>query len=164
MALVTETGSGLSTAEAYATVAGFKAYCDARGITYGTDSVIEQLLRKGTDYLTEAYRSRWAGERVGTVQALDWPRFYVPYADTSVNDYYPSTIVPAEVVRANIECAIRAATTTLNADRTQAVKRKKVGTVEVEYQDNTTTKVTLPAITGMLRPLLTGTGVRLLKS
>lgn len=53
MALITEDGTGLSTAESYIDVAWFKAYCDAHGHSYAgkTDPQIEQALRRATAWL-----------------------------------------------------------------------------------------------------------------
>lgn len=164
MALSVETGSGAADAESYASVAAYKAYCDGRGISYSarTDTQIEQDLRKGTDAMMQMFSGRWAGTRVSSTQALDWPRYNVPMKDGPANlpesygvrAYYPSDAVPAAVMRACIEMAVRAATATLIADGAQAVKREKIGPLEVEYQDATTSGTSYRAIEGMLAPFM----------
>lgn len=159
---------GAANADSYATVVEFKAYCDARGISYPADTVIEQRLRKGADYLVTVYRDRWAGTRTSTTQALDWPRYDVPMKDGpgygEVASYYPNDEIPEAVKRANIEAANRAATD-LIPDQTQGVKRKRVGEIEVEYQDHSREVRTFKAIDQLLAPFLTaGNGVRISRS
>jgi hypothetical protein len=168
MALNVETGTGAANSEAYASVSDFKAYCDARGITYPADSVIEQRLRLGADYMVSVYRNRWAGNRVSTTQALDWPRDNVEMKDGPgmgvTVSYYPNDTVPDAVKRANIELANRAGSP-LIPDETQAVKRQKVGPVEVEYQDYSRATKTYRAIDTLLAPLLAaGGGLRVIRA
>ena len=90
MALVVEDGTGKADAESFVTVAAFKAYCDARAITYGTDAAIEALLRKATDYLGQRYGQLLSGFRVRTTQALDFPRYEMPRRDLGGWAYYDS--------------------------------------------------------------------------
>jgi hypothetical protein len=159
MALVTEDGTGKADAASYATVAAFKTHCDARGITYGADATIEQRLRAGFDYMLQAYRTRWAGYRSTTTQAGDWPRYDVPRRDLGMGAYYASTVIPAEIVQANILLAVRATPgEDLTPDETQAVKREKVGEIETEYQDNSTDEVRYPAVDRLVAPFLVNGG------
>lgn len=166
MALIVTPAS--ASADSYATLAEFKAYCDARGITYPADTVIEQRLRKAADYLVTVYRERWAGIRVSTTQALDWPRYGVTMKDGpgygQIASYYLPTEIPEAVKRAQIEAANRAATD-LIPDQTQGVKRKRVGAIEIEYQDQSRESRTFHAIDQLLAPFLTApSGVRVYRS
>ncbi|MDQ0462625.1 hypothetical protein QO010_000373 [Caulobacter ginsengisoli] len=156
MALIVEDGTGRADAEAFVSVAGFKAYCDGRGVDWSSlaDAQIEALLRQGADYLGEAYRGRLAGWRVSTRQALDWPRAGAPRRDAGGCVYYDSASVPGEVARANIEAALRARNGALSQDLGQAVKRKKVGAVEVEYQDFTRAGAGYPVIDALMAPFM----------
>ncbi|MFZ5669123.1 MAG: DnaT-like ssDNA-binding protein [Pseudomonadota bacterium] len=165
MALVVEDGTGKADAESLASVAAFKAHCDGRGLTYGADSAVEILLRKGTDYLGQAYHSQLAGRRVSSTQALDWPRYEVPRRDVAFVDYYPSDAIPPEVVKACIEAALRADAGELSPDLSQAVKREKVGQIETEYQDFSTGRTTYPVIDSLMAPFLRAAGgLRLTRS
>jgi len=163
MPLVVETGSGSASSEAYASVAAFKAYCDGRGIAYPTDdAVIEQRIRLGADYLGTVYREAWAGNRMYAIQALDWPRANVVMRDGpgwgQDLPFYPFDKVPIAVVNANIEAALRAASGPLIPDLTQAVRRERVGPVEVEYQDYSRATRSYRAIDALLAPLLAASG------
>lgn len=174
MTLVVEDGTGLSTAEAYISAADASTYHTARGnaawAALASDAVREQMLRRATDYMGQVYRVRWAGNRVTTTQALDWPRVNVPMRDGpggrgSYPSYYPSNAVPAAVARACAELALRASAAALIPDEGQAVKRKKVGPVEVEYQDYSRATKTYRAIDNLLEPLLgSGGGIRIVRS
>jgi hypothetical protein len=159
MALVTEDGTGKADAASYATVAAFKAHCDARGITYGTDATIEQRLRAGFDYMLQTFRTRWAGYRSTTTQAGDWPRYDVPRRDLGLDAYYVSNAIPAEITLANILLAVRATPgEDLTPDETQAIKREKVGQLETEYQDFTTSGERYPAVDRLVAPFLSNGG------
>jgi hypothetical protein len=164
MALVVEDGTGKADAESNASVAQYKARCDKLGVSYAgeTDPQIENRLRLGFENMIESYRLRWAGNRCTTTQAGDWPRSNVPMIDGPgagrVTSYYPNNVVPAEVVNANIDLAVRAKKGPLTPDLTQAVKRKKAGSVEIEYADYSTATKSYPAIDNKLKPFLTAQG------
>lgn len=171
MALVTENGSGLADAESFISVADATAYHAARGnaawAALASDTIREQALRKATDYMTQMYRERWAGYRVSTTQALDWPRYEVPRRDLPGNAYYayyPSDAVPAEVARACAELALRAAAGTLLEDEDQRISAVSAGSVSVTFQPGSSPRKTYPAIDGLLRPVLkAGGGIGLVR-
>lgn len=166
MALVTEDGSGRSDSESLISVADATAYHAARGnaawAALSSDTIREQLLRKATDAMMQMFAGRWAGTRVSSTQALDWPRYNVPMKDGPANlpysygvaSYYPSNTIPAPVARACAELALKAASGDLVSDGSQAVKREKIGPLEVEYQDATTSGTSYRAIEGMLAPFM----------
>ena len=81
MSLICEDGSGKSDSESYISVADASSYHTARGNTawaaLATDALREAALRRATDYMRQAYRSRWQGYKVNEDQALDWPRYDV---------------------------------------------------------------------------------------
>jgi len=174
MALITESGSGLADAESYCSVAFATTHHAARGnaawAALASDTVREQLLRRATDYMVQVYRLRWAGYRLLTTQALDWPRYWVPVPD-AVSGYtglggpsYPVDVVPPEVARACADLALKAATADLAPDLSQAVKSKSVGPVKIEYQDYSQATKTYRAIDNLLAPFLTGQGsIRLMR-
>lgn len=133
MTLIVEDGTGLSNAESYASVDEFKTYHANMGndVTLLTDTTIEQLLRKATQYMVAVYRSRWQGRRTLQAQALDFPRY-----DVYVDGYSVlSNIVPLEIKYACVELALKANDGALLADQTQKVIREKVDVIEVEYSE-----------------------------
>lgn len=86
MALVTEDGTGVVGANSYLTVAELRAYATDRGLTLTeTDSEVEALLIKATDYLE---LKSYIGVRASADQGLSWPRVNAldPYWE------YPATI------------------------------------------------------------------------
>lgn len=164
MAIVIEDGSGLSTAEAYISVADADAYHEARGNTAWTelsgDVLKEQALRKAADFMVQRYRTKWKGVRTKSTQALDWPRSGVvteQVLDASVvvptvadvdSHIIPSNVVPVDIQRANAELALRSISADLNPDLSRAddVKKEKVDVIEVEYKDSARTGTTFKAV------------------
>lgn len=135
MTITVEDGTGLANADAYASVAEYKAYHAKRGRDESavTDAVIEAALVKATDYIDQRFRFR--GYRLNpTVQALQWPREGILDAEG-----YEVAALPAAVKSATIEYAYRAKSTDLwNTPSTDSYgmltsKREKVGPIETEY-------------------------------
>ena len=156
MALITENGSGLSTAESYVSVASADTRLAALGLTNWTTlstAEKEQALRRATARMEQAYRSRWKGERKTTAQALAWPRYGV------VIDGYvtvESDVVPTDVANACAELAFKAAAGDLNADLGRATIREKVGPIETEYSASSPQTVRYRALDMALAPYLCG--------
>lgn len=154
MALVTEDGTGLANAESYCSVAAAGTRHTAFGNTAwtGTDAAKEAALRQATLYMTQMYRNRWAGQRVTSTQALDWPRYGV------VVDHYPidADELPADITAACADLALRALTATLFADQTRAIKREKVGPLETEYSEYSPQATRYSAVDALLAPYLEG--------
>ena len=78
MALIVEDGTGLATAESYISVADAEIYLDKIGdATFAALATVaskEAALRKAAQYLDEMFGLAWAGNRVLSTQAIDWPR------------------------------------------------------------------------------------------
>jgi len=170
MALVTEDGTGRADAESYISVADATAYHAARGnaawAAVASDEVREQLLRRATDFMEQNYRERWAGFRVTTTQALSWPRYEVPIKDApgsyaSLPSYYPADKVPALIGQACAVLALMAIAGDLSTNPEVAVKRKKVGPIDVEYFEPTMPARTMRPIVEMLRPFFAGSGMNI---
>ena len=169
MTIVVEDGTGLSNAVSYATVAQYKAYCDARGISYSgvTDAVIEQSLVKSTDAMVQMYRARWKGYRNTATQALDWPRSMVylePFVFGAVGSYpylVDDATVPTEVINACIKLAIEVQSAELITNLEPAVIREKIDVIEVEYDINALPYTQYRAVDLMLQPFLSGGGGQL---
>lgn len=165
--IIVEDGSGKADAVSYATVAQYKAYCDARGISYSgvADAVIEQSLVKATDAMINMYSLRWNGYRLyPTVQALDFPRSYCEIKGRAVAGfavYVPITSVPTDVINACIVLAIESQSTTLISNLEPAVTREKIDVIEVEYDINALPYTQYRAVDLMLQPYLSGGGGQL---
>ena len=158
MTLIVEDGSGKSDSESYISVADASSYHTARGNTawaaLATDALREAALRRATDYMRQAYRSRWQGYKVNEDQALDWPRYNVVVEGYAVD----SDIVPTEIKNACAELALRASAADLNPDLTQGVAREKVGQIEVEYDKASPQFTRYKAIDAILSPYLKAGG------
>lgn len=77
MAFVVETGEGLESANAYATLAFVDSYHSDRGNTKwaGSDTVKQQAIVRATDYVDKRFRLRFRGYKSKDLQALQWPRY-----------------------------------------------------------------------------------------
>lgn len=99
--LVAETGSGLSTATSYCTIAFADAYLTNYGApaawTSATNATKETALMAATRALDLRYGGRWVGYRYSTAQALDWPR---DYAYDAAGELIASDVVPLRVQQA----------------------------------------------------------------
>lgn len=159
-ALIVETGTGLTNADAYCSLAFANAYLAARGyVSWAarSDGERDQAIRRATDYMLGRYRYRWAGRRVTDTQALDWPRDYVPRRDfttVSTSAYYARDTVPLEVQQACAELAYRAASAELNEDLQRAKRREKIGPIEFEYEPGSPQFRRYPSAEAKLAPFL----------
>lgn len=160
MSLTVETGMGVAGAESYASVATIDAYWTARSHhalsatwTGASAANKEGAAREATAYLDAVFGPYYRGVKRGDVQGLLWPR-----SETYDAAGYPLPDLPVEIVRATAEMAVRALSGTLTPDlaRGGAVKREKVGPIEVEYADGAPTRTQYGEIAMALAPVLTG--------
>lgn len=155
MALITEDGTGLSTAESFVSVAAATARQAGLGNTNWatlTTTEMEQALRRATTFMEQAYRSRWIGLRLHRLQALSWPRYGVV-----VDSFYADVnSVPTAIANACADLALKAAAGELAEDLTRGVVREKVGPIETEYDRNSPQAVRYRAIDMMFAPFLKG--------
>lgn len=157
MTLTVETGTGSSASEAYASVSQADTRLAALGMaTWAALSTAEkeQALRRATAYMEQAYADRWRGTRLLRDQALSWPRYGVE----AYGHYYDSTSVPAVIVTACIDLALKAATSDLNPDLTRTTIREKVGPIETEYAPNAPEATRYRSIDQALAPFFKGGG------
>lgn len=160
MTLVVETGEGLANSNSYATVAQYKAYCDARGISYAgvSDTVIEQSLVKSTDAMTQMFTSRWNGFRYySTTQSLDFPRSWCEILGRSRSGYpvyVDNNVVPNDVINACIMLAIESQSATLVPNLEPAVMREKIDVIEVEYDTTALPYTQYRSVELLLKPYL----------
>ena len=158
MAIVVEDGTGKATAESYISVTDADTYFLDRNVTAWDDLDYEEKeasLRRATEYMTGAFRSRWRGSRVyATVQALDWPR-----SGVCVDDRFIETDeIPVEVKRSCAELALRASTADLMTDLSQGVVSESVGPISVTYDKNSSRMVRYASVDAALAPYLSGSG------
>lgn len=165
MALIVEDGTGKVDAESFVSVAEATTYHTARGnaawAALANDTIREQLLRKATAYMQQAYRARWQSFRVSTTQALDWPRAWVkipdaPYGYGSFAAYVPNNVVPLEVRQACAELALTAIAGDLAPALGRTTSRERVGDIDVAYEPGSPEYTRYRAVDLLLAPYLVG--------
>lgn len=165
MSLIVEDGTGLATAESFASVTYADTYHGNRNnaLWTGAQNVKEGALRMATDYMEQAYRLRWASFKTTSTQRLGWPRAWVPIPDApsgygSQSAYIPNNVVPDQVQQACAELALRALIDgNLNPPLTKTTTREKVGPIEVDYQAHGRESTTYRNVEMLLSPFMTGT-------
>jgi hypothetical protein len=155
MALVTEDGTGLPTAESYLSVADADTYWSNRGnaVWAAADTADKEVaLRKATQYLDTTFI--WIGVLADTAQALNWPRSGADDAEgrNLVNE------VPVLVKNATAELALAALSAELlvTTSRDDRAKRVKAGSVEVEFEAGVSSQKSYTLAERMLAPLVVG--------
>ena len=163
MALIVEDGTGLSTAEAYVSVADAeiymtKIYGTAEALwTAATDAAKEQALRRAATYLDGTYS--FVGSREVATQALEWPRFdAVRNDDFSVTGSLLIEGVPSQMEDASVEMALLVINgITIFPTTTEGgnVKRIRVGSIEKEFSEKNINQVPLfHKVTAFLRYII----------
>lgn len=162
MALVTEDGTGLSTAESYVSVTTADAYWSARNNTTWaalTTAVKEANLRIATEYLSR-YTGKWRGLRVKTTQALDWPRSEV-CVDNVVIAY---NVLPGQLVRAVCELAAKVVSGSLIVDESAQVVSESIGPISTTYAQGARQQTRYAYVDALLAPLLrAGNGISVVR-
>lgn len=155
MSIVVETGSGLSNANAYVSVADADARHAAAGFTnWATLNTTEkeQAIVRATVYMEQAFRNRWKGTRLKREQALSWPR----YGATVDGFDLPSNEVPADITNACADLALKAAAGDLAPDLERGLIRKKIGPIEKEWDRNSPQATRYRNVDMALAPYLKG--------
>lgn len=147
----------------YGDDAGFTAWLAARGYTLPVGAPAPAVLRQiGSDYIDGTYGNRFSGYPTGGVtQERAWPR---TNAITTGCQPIPADIIPLAVVNASYAAAYQQAVVpgslSSSTGSEGAIKREKVGQLEVEYAGAsssasiTTTAPIFSAIDGLLAPFL----------
>jgi len=176
VAFVVEDGTGVATANSYATLAAALLYHGDRQNTAWADVSTIDVIRQGaliraTSYINATYRLRFSGLRTfRRNQALEWPRIgaYVHYPDAQEQqgygyaywnyDFIPNNIVPAEIVNATCEGALREliapGSLAPDLERNNAVRSLKAGSVSIHYGGDATPNTVFQAIDIALASLL----------
>lgn len=149
MALIVEDGTGKPDADSYVTLAEADAYCAKLGHVKwtGTDTDKEAALVRACQYVDTWYRFK--GERLMSVQALEWPRT-------------AATGIPPRLKDAQCEAALRALTGDLYKDSDgRVVTAKTIGPIKTEYTQVATAR--FPVIDALVRGLVVGGGAKLVR-
>lgn len=152
MSLVVEDGTGLTTANSYASVLEVDAYFTERGnATWNGTASKDTLLISATDYLDATYGARFKGAALTSTQALQFPK-----------DAF--TGIPVQLKRACFELALLAVSGSLFAPNVTAdeasLKAKSVTvgpvTTNKEFFGRKTSSDTpvYPKVEALLKPLL----------
>ena len=156
MALIVENGSQVAGAESYASVADASTYFTARAnaawAALASDALREAALRQACDYIEAVYGLRWKGERVAITQALSWPRDGVVVDGVELS----TTAIPAALMRANIELALKASAGELLSDQGAQVISETVGPISVTYAAGARQATRYAYVENMLAGLLDG--------
>lgn len=166
MAFVVEDGTGLSNANAYTSVAFYRAYFTDRGrdVSAQTDQQVQGYIVRATDFVEQRFGQRYQGTRKTLTQALGFPRTGVVIDGVTLSD----AAIPALFQMGVAEYAFRASKyadlapdspvpferEAANGDSIAATgavigKSERVGPIEesAQYADPTTlsTNWTIPA-------------------
>src|SRR6478736_4815982 len=120
----------------YGDDAGFNAWLAARGYTLPVGAPAPTVLRQiGSDYIDGTYGARFSGYPTGGVtQERAWPR---TNAVTTSGQTIAPDVIPLAVVNASYAAAYQQAiapgSLTVVTTQEGAIKREKVGQLEVEY-------------------------------
>src|ERR1043165_5224076 len=159
--LTVEDGSGLASADSYASLADANAYFTSHPNTLwaGNDAMKEQALRLATQYLDANYGERWRGCRYLSTQRLDWPRDGVEVDGVCI----PRATLPPNLVEACFEAAVRylafgalAPDVTEGAVLSQSVSVGSISKSTTYAQTGKPPVVKLRVIDLLLQRLLTG--------
>lgn len=151
--VVVEDGSGVVNANAYLSVAAWKAYADQLGWDYSafTNDQIGSAIIRGRRANDAYFRSRWPGE---AVTDLAWPRSGVV---TDAGDDFPEVEIPQGVIDANAESAwveLREPGT-LTQPIERRIKSVSAGSVSVVFADYAPFDTSYPDIENALAFWLT---------
>lgn len=144
MALTLENGTGLETADAFASVAQVRSYADSRGLTLPPADVgVERLLRRASDYLLSR-ESLFSGKRLKASQALPFPRKGATvHGEALAEDAIPATLIQASC---QIACDLVDIEDALPLGTGREVIQSTVGPISTTYA-STGRGATLPVLT-----------------
>ena len=143
--LIVESGNGDSNSESYIDVAFADAYFLKRGITqWASLTNREQLIIRAMDYIENNYT--YQGTKLVSTQSLQFPRL--------ING---ETVYPIALKNAVCELALKSNEEDLLADTDKTKKKKKVGTLEIEYDPNQDNTKSYNYVNKLLAPYLVST-------
>ncbi len=174
MTLEVEDGTGKADANSYVSVAEYRAYAQARGVSLPVDDAqVEAQLTQAMDYV-ESFRAKYQGRKTWPrpgmdvshphAQALQWPRTGV----TIDCDYdLPDNVIPQELKQAQMQAAleVNAGLSLMPSSDGRVVKKEKVDVIETEYMtaqdmggDAVVGVASFPLLEALLEPLFNACG------
>lgn len=166
MAIVVETGAGLSNAQCYCDVAYLDAYLTERGLAHGHNTADKEaaLVIAAKDWIDGEHD--FAGEKLVSSQALQFPRVF----DDATLDQFPEAIKQANAHAAHLHLhsSLLVDTTAISTSGAVASESKSVGSPpkSVEYVSGTQqiySRVLPKNLTNLLKPYLFSGGMTLVK-
>lgn len=147
----------------YGDDSGFTAWLATNGYSLPEGAPAEAVLRqRGSAYVDAVYGPRFPGvPTAGLAQDRAWPRTgATAYGAAIADDLIPTPVVDASYFAAYQEATSPGSLSVITSTAA-AVRREKVGALEVEYfqgQDSALTNATpmILAVDGLLAPLLLG--------
>ncbi len=164
--IVVETGSVVTGANSYVSVADARLYAADRGVTLPVDDDdLGVMLIKAADYL-ETFACEYQGSKVsGLAQPLEWPRTGVSIH----GDELPSTVIPRSLINAQLQ-AMFAVNSGVDlqpvVNARDYVIREKVGDLEVAYANPLSVgiKSQISAVESLLAPLFGSCGASMFQT
>ena len=163
MALIVENGTGVANANSYISVSSARVWAASRGASLpAVDTDAEVALIKAMDFI-EALRTRFSGVKTLATQSLQWPRSGASVDGSELE----ADAIPAELLSAQVQLAIDAATVDLQPTGTgQEVLREKIDVIEVQYAErgSGTVQPQLNKAMAFLEPLFKNGGFSTLRT
>jgi hypothetical protein len=171
MAIVVETGAGLSNAVSYLSVADADAYHESRGNEAWADeddATKEVALVRATFGLDQWLRGRWLGVKKTAEQSLAWPRIDKLDSTTGILDEdgyelsttaLPTVLVSACAEVALIELTQRFVQQSVGSDN--AIASESVGPISVSYRGNAPSITYYPHVESLLSGIASVGGIQL---
>lgn len=170
MAITITATAGSASANSFVTEAEVIAYMAARlnASTWDTVTGVD-CTETEKAALVEATRElsnrNWKGLRVDDTQALSFPRQYCPNPDSSIGDWYATTVIPQRIKDACCELAfqfVKAGTTDVAAEDSKwGVSSQTVDVIGTSYEAHMRSRglARYPRIMALISPLLEGVGL-----
>ncbi len=148
MTVIVEDGTGVANANSYIAEVMLTDWATARGLSLGTALTPENLIHQSMDYLEGL---DYQGSKTSESQSLSWPRSGVTVNGVSIAD----NLIPVQLITSQLQLCYQISQGNNPLETTgQAVKKEKVDSIEVEYQDGTSSSTELVAVNASLNLLL----------
>jgi len=152
--IVVEDGTGVASANSFASLATADQYQSDRGRTTWASAATADRESAMIRAMSFMWSLPWKGKLAEKEQATPWPRVYVYDDDRRLWD---DAVVPTRVIYGFLEAAYReltAGTLLPDLDRGGAIKRKKVDVLETEWFQGAPAATTFQEIEAMLSAFL----------
>jgi len=162
MAFTVEDGTGLSTSNAYVSVAEADAYFTEATLQWaGTNLAKERAIVRATRAIDLMGANKFLGVKLVETQALAWPR-----DEAYDRDGIELTGLPVYLKRAVFEAALQELLvegTTMPNTSQQVVMERVEGAVQVSYSEGSYQGTTFGSIRGWLDYICKGSGMRVVR-